>query len=758
MTRYRVAAVLTALLLGTVPLSAQAQGRPLAAGASPAATATAGTATATAADQTIGPINYSIAVDESGSISAADMAAERDAATRIALGDISSTSQVSVFGFASADNASERPVDTDCTPTQLDAAGRDRIGSCSAKLQSRSAAQGQGTDFPNAIRQGISYLTQGTDPSTPRVLFVLTDGKLDVSTSPEYGDTAAHRQAAGQQQLIQVLAQAAADHIQVWSLGFGPAQDLDRATLTQMAAGGYQNGCVDLPDARPRATEVSDSTAVGSALETAFAAAHCLRRGSDVHGYPPTDLTVQISALATTGSIVVSKGDPAVTVSYFDPDGNQIHPGTDANGSSYELAGSGQLVESLRITDPMPGPWRIHLDAPSGHRGKLATAGVLWRGELRGSVTLDPPSPLPGQRAVATLRLETRLGYSITDPGDYAGLQVSAELTGDGFTPVPVPLADNGAVPDAKAGDASFSGYVTIPRSASGALKMTGTLTAVGLTAESGITAPGWIGAPTALVSADLTIAGGAHHPGDRINGSLAVHNGDSSAHTLLLSVPDVDGGLLTFGPDRLVLAPGATGTRTVTLVVGPRGAFGNRLGGSPLPLGATPTVIDSSDHGRVLASPTVSLTLTPRPGLWQQLWWAFVGAAVLVLLAGALLVAQQRYRRRRIAADGLRITLISGEGKELGTYTARSGPKGWFEFDIEEPTRPFPRIRARAGGAYAVRGSVDGAGVLRIGNNVRIKLSVGVPEPLEHGLSLRLGEPSGSVPEPDGSEPNSYL
>ncbi len=34
----------------------------------------------------------------------------------------------------------------------------------------------------------MSDLTAGTDTSRPRVLFLLTDGRMDVSESPAYGD------------------------------------------------------------------------------------------------------------------------------------------------------------------------------------------------------------------------------------------------------------------------------------------------------------------------------------------------------------------------------------------------------------------------------------------------------------------------------------------------------------------------------------------------------------------------------------------
>ena len=742
----RIAAVLAALALALGPAAPG-----FGAGADNPAVSGA------AADATIGPVNYTVAVDESGSITASEMASERDAAARIALGNVSPASQVSVFGFASADNASETPVDVDCTPTLLDAAGRGQIGQCAGRLKSRTPSQGQGTDFPNAIRQGISYVSHGTDPSTPRVLFILTDGMLDVTTSPEYGSDPTDRQAEGYRQLTSVLAQAAAAHVQVWALGIGPQADM--RTLDEMSSSGYQGGCVDLPAARPAAVHVTDAASVGTALETAFADANCLRSGTVATGYPPTDLTVAISPLATVGSIIVAKGDPAVTVTYFDPQHHQVPSDGSYEGSTFELAGAGQTVEALRITDPLPGNWTVHLAAPPGHRGTLASVNVLWRGELSGSVTMDPPSPTPGQQVVATLRLQTRQGYTITDPREYAGLTVSAVLSGSGFLPVPITLADNGVAPDLKAGDGAFTGYVTIPQSATGALRVTGTLTAVGLTADAGITASGLVAAASPLVSVSLSLGTGTVHPGDRVSGVLSVHNADQVPHTLQLTVQNVDGTLLSLSPSRLVLKPGESDSRAVALVVGPRSAFGPRLGPSGLVLGGTAAVIDTTDHGRVLSQTPLSLTVRPRPGFWTQWWWAFVaGAALLAVLAAAAVGLWRRWVST-VEAQGIELTLIAEDGKVIGTHPARGGgPKGWYEFEVVEATGPHPRVMRRPDGPFAVRRHRDGGAVLRSRSGVRgrTRLRTGNPVPLVHGLSLSLGEPSADTAPPRGKDKQS--
>ncbi|WP_157537755.1 vWA domain-containing protein [Kitasatospora azatica] len=693
---------------------------------------------ASAAPAAIGPVNYAVVVDESGSLKGDDMAREQEAALRIALGDVSPASTVTVLGFASANNRSQNAVDEVCPPTTLDAASRDRLGSCVGQLRSRKQEEGWDTDFPTAISQAVHLLGSGTDPNTPRVLFLLTDGKLDVGTSEDspYGEPA-HRTQAAQDALVRELAAAAAAKVQVWPMGFGT--DIDKGELDLMAASGYQSGCVDLPDAKPRATAVPSSDAVGAALQTAFAAAHCLRATTGTSGHPPVDLQVRISPLATVGSIVVDKGDPQVTASYFDPNGRQVSGTGASNGSSFELAGRGQTVESLRITDPVPGLWRVHLDAPSDHRDKLATVSVLWHGELRSSITLEPPSPAPGQQMKVTLRLQTRQDFAITDLQDLQELGVSAQLTGDGFAPVPVVLADNGAAPDDRAKDGVFTGTVTVPTGATGRFQVAGTLTASGLTAdnrgEGGLVAP-----PVVLVRAALAAPSGSVRTSDRLTGMLSLHNGDKVAHTLSVQVRDAADGLLTPSPAQLVLQPGDLPAVPVDFKVAGRAAFGRHLDHGQAELGGKVVIVDRTDGDRVLVDQPISLSVTPRPGwLAQYQWYLVVGGAVLVLLA-LLLVSMSRLGKFRRDAAGLPLRLLGEEGRELTRQTAKSGQHGWFEFDIVEPHSPHPRIVRRSHGSYRVRRHPDGGAVLEGRDQARSRLLHGSPVDLSNGLSLALG------------------
>ncbi|MFI9051644.1 VWA domain-containing protein [Streptomyces sp. NPDC053427] len=681
-------------------------------------------------------VNYAVAVDESASLAPEDMKAEKAAAARIALGDVSSSSHVTVFGFAAAESGDQRAVDPVCPRTTLDAAGRESIGGCVGKLRSRKKSEGTGTDFPSAIRQGVHELSTDTDPSVPRVLFLLTDGEMDVTGSPKYGDTA-HRKAEGERQLAQELKAAAAKGVQIWPLGFGPAPD--KAQLDRMAAGGYQKGCVELPSARPKAGKVSGAKDVGPMLEKVFAAAHCLRYQQGTSKRPPATLEIGISPLATVGSIVVDKSDPAVTVTYVDPSGHKVPTSGTYRKSRFELAGAGHAVEALKITDPVPGVWKVKAEAPEGHRSLPVGVSVLWQGELRGAITMDPPSPQAGQKTTVTMRLQTREGYEIEDPRDYAGLRVSPQLTGDGFAPVPLHLTDDGKGSDPKASDGSFTGSVTIPKSAEGTLKVCGTLTASGLHAdtrcEGGEVAPD---APP--VTTALTLPAADAHPGDTVTGTLAVHNTSDTPHTLRLSVADLRPGLLSVSPAEIKLKPGESGTRNVTLEVGPEGVFGSRLDDGELRLGGTATVVDTTDHDRTLVRSPLSVRVTPEPGIWDRYWWAFVSAAALIALVTAAVLAWLRERRGRRDPNGLVLQLVSEEGDILGDHTAGHGHKQWYAFAVVEPHRS-PRIERHNHGPYAVQRSPEGGAVLRKRGGGRTRLPTSGSVPLTETLSLTLGE-----------------
>ena len=98
-----------------------------------------------------------------------------------------------------------------------------------------------------------------------------------------------------------------------------------------------------------------------------------------------------ISQLATLGALVVDKGDPRVEVTYTDPKGKKVSDNT-ANGQSsgsidgagYVLTGGSQSpLETLRLDNPLPGPWKVTFTDPPGVPAQIVGLSVVWQGEVQ---------------------------------------------------------------------------------------------------------------------------------------------------------------------------------------------------------------------------------------------------------------------------------------------------------------------------------------------------------------------------------------
>ncbi|TXS51744.1 acyltransferase domain-containing protein [Streptomyces sp. uw30] len=424
-----------------------------------------------------------------------------------------------------------------------------------------------------------------------------------------------------------------------------------------------------------------------------------------------------------------------------------LRAGDEFEEGAYALLGEGadavgEANGLADVADPVVG--RVRGDEGAGEvgderddRSLPVAVSVLWQGELRGAITMDPPSPQAGEKVTVTMRLQTREGYEIKDPRDYEGLRVRSELTGDGFSPLALDLADNGKGSDPDASDGTFTGTVTVPEGAEGTLHVRVTLTAAGLSAdtrsETGQVAPGEL-----PVSAAFELPGGDAHPGGTVTGSLAVRNTTDSEHTLRLSVADVQEGLLSVEPAEITVKPGESGTRKVTVQIAPAGLFGDRLGDG-VDLTGTITVTDTTDLDRTLERSPLPVRVTPEPGLWEEYWWGFMSTAVLVALGGAVALTWVQQHSRRRDPFGLVLQLVAEDGQVLDEHRAGHGNnKQWYEFTVVE-AHGSPRIERRAHGPYAVRRSRTGGAVLRKRGNGRILLPANGAVQLTDTLSLAL-------------------
>jgi hypothetical protein len=697
------------------------------------------------------PVDYAVAVDESASLGAGEIDREKDAVSAIAVSDPSARSRMVVYGFADARTERQSPIDEVCPMRRLDAVGREQIGECSADLRERTEEEGSGTDFISAVRQGVTRLKEAPDPGRPRVLFLLTDGYLDVRDSHRYkGLDKKTREDQAAEDLDRALREAADARVQIWPLGFGTSVDED--ALADMAAAGYQDGCRDLPEARPKAAVVPGAEEVGEALESAFSAARCLYREPGSQTRPPGDLTVRVSPLATEGTIVVSKGDPEVTATYYDPEGRKITESDDGDGdSSFEFTGRGRSVESLRVTRPVAGQWRVHLDAPEGHRDRVASISVLWRGVVRSAIRLEKPSPHPGQRTRVEVEVLTRAGVKLSER-DLRGISVSGQLTGEGFArTIPLSLTDGGRGPDERGSDGVFTGAVTVPDEATGSLLFSSTVASVGLSPDRR-SYPTRMTPPHAKFGAELHLPAATVHPGGRVTGTLDLSNGDPAPHTVKLAVADGAGTGLSISPAEVVVEPGAERTVAVTVQVAEEDGLGAPVADEGTALGGKITAVDG---GRVLDDAPLDITVTPVPGpverFWDQWWNVIIPSAFLLAAVVAAFLSRRRVNRLLAAPGGLLLELRDADATLVGSRKAKAGRANWYEFDIVDTATATPRIERRHRGAYAVRRDLNGGVVLRAGGQGERTLRLGEPVVLTDALSLRITESAGRRPVAHG-------
>ncbi|MGW6389888.1 VWA domain-containing protein [Streptomyces sp. NPDC055103] len=694
------------------------------------------------------PIDFAVVVDQSASLADKDLARETEAAGLLSQGEISERSRAAVIGFGSSEKSGQSPVREVCAPTVADAAGRERLSDCVQLLNRRDAARmGPGTDFPAAIRQAVTRLTRlprpadlpslpekGTTggaaakaPATPKVVFLLTDGRLDVSDSPEYGTDPANRQSNGERRLTEELARARAAGVQIWPLGFGT--EIDRAALTAMAEGGYRGACSDVPGSVPHMRVVSSSAELDKALQETFAAARCARISHGTAGKPPADLTVVIPPIATDGSLTVSKHDPKVRVTYFDPMGRQVPTRGELDGSTFEVGGQDGPVEALRVKNPLPGRWRVHIEAPEGHRDREVAVRAIWQGMLRSDVTLDPASPRAGEQVTVSVRMQTRRGVTVTDPRQLADLTVAAELRGAGFAPVTFRLADDGKAPDRKAGDVRFTGTLTVPAGATGDLELTTRMSAPGVTSDRRpLHARVTQGTP--LLTAGLALDRATVHPGSTVGGTIDVTNNDSGPRTLRLAVEDLTpGARLSVSPATVTAPPGGSTRVPFTVTVGdgtPLGELGGRI-----------AAVDTGDGDRVLDDGFLDVLVVAPPTWWDRWWKAVVGGAAGLVLVAAFLGVQEAARRRRRDLTGVTLELREG-GRVLDTLTVRRGQsvRGSFPFAVDDVGGAPPTLRrAREGsssGAHVLRRTGGGQLLLRPRGGAQVPLRPGEPAGLD--------------------------
>ncbi|WP_345571704.1 vWA domain-containing protein [Nonomuraea rosea] len=640
------------------------------------------------------PVRVVILVDESGSLTEPDVARERAASQLIALSELSPQSQVAVVGFGSSNGPGQSAVDIVCPLTGVETAqDRESLSRCVDKLHRRDSAEGGDTDHAAAVEQALDIMNKPDDQQRAKIVFLLTDGVLDVRNSPQYGADPQARNRNAQAQIDRSLKDAEKARVQIWPLGFGAA---DKSGLDAFAAGGWRQPCGDQASATPRARVVASSADVVRSLLEAFAYARCAGIEQPVtdslDAGATVDLHVNIPIIATDGSIVVVKRDKRIQVTYFDPDGNQVPKQGEQNDSTFQAAGEAGPVESLRIRNPVPGRWRVQLKSPAGADRQEVSATVVWQGALRASISLSNPRPRPGEQVTVRLRLQTRTG-TITDPAALEGLRFTARMSGAGFQELPLDLRDAGDGTDRAANDGEYSGRIAIPASATGALSFLGKVSGPGVAGDERPYETR-IAGPADRLRAQVQLDSATVEPGGEVAGTVRVTN-DAEPAQLGLRLLDAQGPV-SLSAQRLT-APAGTSAHGIRLRVGadaPQGQVGGLI-----------QVLDAA--GQVVAEEFVDVDVQPPAPLWQRLLLILL-AIVLVMAAilGFLLV---RRRARLRVADPSELTFYLYE-RPGEPYISKmqaplgEGPEFTFEIGNGRLTRTFGTgYTARRGGGQTV-------------------------------------------------------
>jgi hypothetical protein len=688
------------------------------------------------------PIKAVILVDESGSLSEADIAAERVATLAIVQSEFARDSEMSVVGFGSDNGVQgQSAVNVVCQPiTVADGPNRDQLSDCVGKLHRRTDREGNDTDFAAAVGQGLSLL--GSEPyagpeSPAKLIFLLTDGTLDVGRSPRYGELPAKRRNdAAQSMLDDYLGRASEAGIQIWPLGFGDA--IDKDSLDVFAAAGSQVTCN--PDApKPKARVVDDADDVTRSFLDAYTGARCAGGGDtdtdDLGGGSSVELTVQIPEITTDGAIAVVKRDARVTVEYRDPSGTVVPKAGAVGGTSYQVSGESGPVEVLLVRNPSPGKWTVRLTSPPGVPAQRVAATAIWQGVVRAVIAVDPPMPEAGKQATVSVRLQTRSG-AITDPDVLRPLRVAVELTGDGFAPVVGRLADDGKGADSTAGDGQYAGSVTVPSTATGSLTFLGSVSGPGVGADrrplqTRITQ----GAPPVRVQVRLD--GRRVAPGEALSGTLEATNGSADPVTLRLLLSDPAPGTLPGGVTPATVTVPASGSTSPDIKISI--AAESSEGAGQLRL----QVVDDTRRDVIYKDELLGLDISEPPFLppWLTLLLVSVAAILLVvLLVYAVLFVRRRLGER---VKGLTVLLLGVPGDRPPFLDAKEQPPSReFWFRIEDEDGDVPRLRHAGQGdpeAFVARRDGQGAITVVAPGGTTVRVTVDTPQPLPSG-GLLLG------------------
>jgi hypothetical protein len=667
-----------------VAAAVPAAGQPAAADPPPAAT----------------PVRAIVLVDESGSLAEAEVERERQAVSLLAQSDLSAASEFAVYGFGSSNSPGQNAVQPYCELTRVNSVeARQSLATCAGLVHRRSAEEGPDTDHASALRAAAEKLGARAGDGRLGVVFLLTDGVLDVANSPSFGADPRLRDGEANRQLdSEILPLARSKDIQIWPLGFG---DADLAALQRFAAGGAgaTRGCSDR-SAVPQARVVGEAGDVAFALLSALSSARCSVVEKPVEGTvrnKPLELKVNIPLIATDGSIAVTKVDARIQVSYFDPEGKEVPEVGELDRQRFDRSGAQGPVEALRISNPKPGEWTVRLQAPDQLNEQRVAAVAIWQGAVRSVVGVSPVVPSPGEETQVRVRLQTRAGI-ITDPSALRDLAFEATATGDGFPETRVGLRDSGTKPDAKADDGEYTGSFVLPTTATGKVSVCGLVQGAGV---SGDQRCAYFDVRNANVVAragvELSPPKEIDRPGEiagivRFASRIPPFPATVSIDELS---PDAE---MRVDPPVMQVATGQE-PHSFRILVGKGTALGQ--------LSGRVQVRDNDD--RVIGEAFFLTEVTEPPGWWERHRAKVLVAAValLALLVMALRIRNDHERRRRVT--GLVASLHGSEGPVGSPVQAPGGRAKQFGLRFVAEPMNFEMCSVADVGAIVISRSVRG-------------------------------------------------
>jgi hypothetical protein len=669
-----------------------------------------------------------ILVDESGSLSPEEVQREKDAVSLIALSELSSDSTLAVYGFGSSNGPGQNAVVPYCPSTLLNSPeARQSVVSCAQAIHRREPTEGNDTDHAAALREAVDELSR-TDPDTPRIVFLLTDGVMDVSNSPQYGRDAQQRNQEATRLLNEeVLPDARSSKVQIWPLGFGAA-DQNALDVFAASAFGALDTCRDVKTATPRATVVSNTSDVSTSLLTALGSARCAvveepSTGTTEPG-STIELKVKIPVIATDGSIAVTKIDPSIKVTYVDPDGEQAPASGVLDEQEFQVAGVDAPVEALRIRNPKPGEWTVRLQSPLAAQPQLVQATVLWQGAVSSALEVQPVLARPGKKVTIRVRLQTRSGI-VTDAAALEGLTFRARVTGDGFNEITVPLADDGVGADANREDGSYTGTFVLPKTATGNVEVRGSVQGEGVAGDERSyffnVNLGSILDVQAVLDEPANV-----NPGDTLDGTLRLTNEGASRRAALAVIDLPSNARVTLTPQR-VRIPAGKAQRTFEIRIGEDQPVGQLSG----------RVVVRAKDGTVLGQASFLTDVSEPPGFIGRWWWALVFLALVVIAALVYWARASKAGRDRIRVHGLVANLAGTDGELIGSEVrAPGGYVNSFNVRFVPPDEGGPRLEP-AQGIEVARSRREGRVVVATADGDRGEIELGAPIPLDDEHSL---------------------